>query len=154
MPLNPINRISQQALKSIEKYWEGQSRPIICRWVNIYSVQTLLILIASACFPASEKRTKIDQTHLTIIIGLYLLCCYICAYSVSHLRQSQLSITDYIMLQMVSAMLSNKVVRLVVLAYSAFLHGIVFVVLMKKTMNRFRMRNSGLEWEQKCDRHT
>ena len=60
---------------------------------------------------------------------------------------------ERLILWMVRFMLSNKVARIMVFAYSVFLHGLVFVVLMQMTLSRSHMRDLGLEWEQKYMQH-
>ena len=68
-------------------------------------------------------------------------------------RYTELNIVERLILWMVRFMLSNKVARLMVFAYSVFLHVLVFAVLMQMTMNRSHMRDLGLEWEQKYVQH-
>ena len=68
----------------------------------------------------------------------------------SFYRYTQLNIVEKIILSMVHFMLSNKIARLFVFAYSVLLHLLVFVVLMTMAYNdSYRREQAISEWQQK-----
>jgi len=65
-------------------------------------------------------------------------------------KYTQLNIVEKIILSMVHFMLSNKIARLFVFAYSVLLHLLVFVVLMTMAYNdSYRREQAISEWQQK-----
>lgn len=65
-------------------------------------------------------------------------------------RYTQLNIVEKIILSMVHFMLSNKIARLFVFAYSVLLHGLVFLVLMRMAYSdSYRRDHAASEWQQK-----
>ena len=56
---------------------------------------------------------------------------------------------------MVRFMMSNKVARLMIFAYSVFLHMLVFTVLMRMAYSESHARQvaEGLAWKQKLEDH-
>ncbi len=74
--------------------------------------------------------------------------------SISVHRYTQLNIVEKIILSMVQFMLSNKIARLFVFAYSVLLHGLVFLVLMKLAYtDSFKRDLAATEWQQKYMEH-
>merc|ERR1712083_1036092 len=69
-------------------------------------------------------------------------------------KYTQLNIVEKIILSMVHFMLSNKIARLFVFAYSVLLHGLVFLVLMRMAYSdSYRRDHAASEWQQKFMDH-